>query len=248
VTRKREKPQGSEKREPSAAEKDLAQKPAETVPDRVTTAQQTGSSAGEKLPCVAGTEAHVPEVTTGLQPEQQEVQKEEELTPVPAESFEQLKAEKEEYYDRLLRLKAEFENYKKRAQRDLETFRKYAAENVILEILPVMDNVARALDTLPEDINRGVRQGVEVIHKQLHDALKKVGLTPMETVGQKFDPHLHEAVMHVPSDDHDEGTVIQEFEKGYALFDKVVRHAKVAVSAGKGEKDVPNDQGGGAEE
>ncbi len=162
-----------------------------------------------------------------------------EMVEVPTAELEQLKAEKDEYYDRLLRLTAEFDNYKKRIERESESFRRYAAERVIQEILPVLDNFERALDSAPEAADDGFRKGIEIIYRQLSEALTKAGLSPMEAVGREFDPNLHDALMPVQSDEHEEGTVVEEFQKGYTLFDKVIRHAKVSVSAGKpGEEDL----------
>jgi len=176
--------------------------------------------------------------------EAEEEQESQELVEISAQELARVQAEKEEYYDRLLRLKAEFENYKKRVQRDLDRLRKYAAEAVIEPLLHVLDNFERALSTVPEGVNDGFREGMEIIHNQLCEALAKAGLSPMESVGQKFDPHLHDAVMQVPSDDYEEGTVVEEFNKGYMLFDKVIRHAKVAVSSGSANGEEPDGQWG----
>jgi molecular chaperone GrpE len=160
-----------------------------------------------------------------------------EMATVPAADLERLKSEKDEYYDRLLRLGAEFENYKKRVQKEFDGFRKYAAEDVVLELLPVLDSFERALNNVPEGVNDGFREGVEIIYGQLSEALEKIGLVPMDVVGKKFDPNIHDALTGVQSEEHDEGTVVEEFLKGYTLFDKVVRHAKVSVSSGQGEDD-----------
>ena len=194
--------------------------------------------AQEKTSDVGEQEGLTAEVAA--QPQEERQQEREELIEIAAGELEQLKAEKEEHYDRLLRLKAEFENYKKRVQKDFDAFRKYAAENVIEELLPVLDNFERALGSVPEGVNDGFREGIEIIHRQLRETLGKAGLSPMETVGHEFDPNLHEALMQVPSDDHEEGIVVEEFHKGYTLFDKVIRHAKVAVSGGNAKKEEPN--------
>ncbi len=188
----------------------------------------------------AAVEEPVASGEVAMQAEEEQQEEPQELVEISAQDLERLQAEKEEYYDRLLRLKAEFENYKKRVQRDLDRLRKYAAEAVIEPLLPVLDNFERALSTVPEGVNDGFRQGMEIIHNQLCDALAKAGLSPMESVGEKFDPHLHDAVMQVPSDDYDEGRVVEEFNKGYMLFDKVIRHAKVAVSSGSANGQEPD--------
>jgi molecular chaperone GrpE len=160
-----------------------------------------------------------------------------EMVTLPAADLEKLKGDKDEYYDRLLRLGAEFENYKKRVQKEFDSFRKYAAEDVVLELLPVLDSFERALGNVPEGVNDGFREGVEIIYRQLAEALDKIGLVPMDVVGKKFDPNIHDALTGVQSEEHDEGTVVEEFLKGYTLFDKVVRHAKVSVSSGQGENE-----------
>lgn len=136
-------------------------------------------------------------------------------------------------YDQRLRQQAEFENYRRRVEREKgETYARARAE-VVLELLPVIDNFERAISSL--EVSRGdaesLRQGVELIHKQFKDALKKFGLEPVESVGQAFDPHLHEAVTMEPSDKHEENTVIEEFQRGYRLGEKLLRPAKVKVAS-----------------
>lgn len=223
VTKKRDKSRASNKRGVSGAS-------SRVVPDERETAEK-GRGAEEKSPTVEQQEQLGAGVAATPDDEQQ--QGGAELVEVPTAELEQLKAEKDEYYDRLLRLTAEIDNYKKRTRREFEGFRRYAAENVIQELLPILDNFERALDSVSEGADDGFREGIEIIQKQLHEALAKAGLSPMEAVGREFDPNLHEAVMPVPSDEHEEGTVVEEFQKGYTLFDKVIRHAKVSVSAAK---------------
>ena len=229
MAKKARKSRASKKQDVSAVSEDPTRDVSEVAQDQRETASQAGLDAEDKAPGVA----------EQVERDEQEAA---EVATVPAADLEKLKTEKEEYYDRLLRLKAEFENYRKRVQRELESFRKYAAEDVIWELLPVLDNFERALTNVPEGVNDGFRQGVEIIHRQLLEALKKVGLSPMEPVGKRFDPNFHEALTGVKSEDHNEGTVVEEFLKGYTLFDKVVRHAKVSVSSGKGEEaDIRNE-------
>jgi len=204
------------RKSPDAEEQDAKKEGLEVGPDQNVTA--TDADAAAEVPHAE---------------EQQEV----EMATVPAADLERLKSEKDEYYDRLLRLRAEFENYKKRVQREFDSFRKYAAEDVVLELLPVLDGFERALSNVPDGVNDGFREGVEIIYRQLSEALEKIGLVPMDVIGKKFDPNIHDALTGVESEEHDEGTVVEEFLKGYTLFDKVVRHAKVSVSSGKGEDD-----------
>ena len=229
MAKKARKSRASKKQDVSAVSEDPTRDVSEVAQDQRETASQAGLDAEDKAPGVA----------EQVERDEQEAA---EVATVPAADLEKLKTEKEEYYDRLLRLKAEFENYRKRVQRELESFRKYAAEDVIWELLPVLDNFERALTNVPEGVNDGFRQGIEIIHRQLLEALKKVGLSPMEPVGKRFDPNFHEALTGVKSEDHNEGTVVEEFLKGYTLFDKVVRHAKVSVSSGKDEEaDIRNE-------
>jgi molecular chaperone GrpE len=144
-----------------------------------------------------------------------------------------LTQEKAALYDQLLRRQAEFENYRRRIDREkVESYARARGE-VLLELLPVVDNFERALSSLEksETDAAGLRHGIELIHKQFKDALTKFGLEPVESVGQVFDPHLHEAVTIEPTDEHEENTIIEEFQRGYKLGEKLLRPAKVKVAA-----------------
>ena len=251
MTKEDDKSRVSEKRESSAPSRKRTSGDHQAASDKGEPAVEKGLAAQEKASDIGERENPVAEVA--LQARQEQQQEPKELMEIPADELERLKAEKEEYYDRLLRLKAEFENYKKRVQRDFDTFRKYAVEDVMVELLPVLDSFERALSSLPEGVNDGFREGIEIIHKQLREALGRAGLSPMQVVGQKFDPHLHEALMQQQTDDHEEGIIVEELHKGYTLFDKVIRHAKVAVSSGKAKRERPGkraepDAGDGQEE
>jgi molecular chaperone GrpE len=145
----------------------------------------------------------------------------------------QLSQERTTLLDQLLRRQAEFENYRRRVDRErAETYARSRAE-VVLELLPVIDNFERALASLEHSGNdaTSLHQGIELIHRQLNDALAKFGLEPVESVGQTFDPNLHEAVSAEPSAEHEENTVIAEFERGYKLGEKLLRPAKVKVAS-----------------
>jgi molecular chaperone GrpE len=220
VTKKSDKSRASKKRAVS-----------EVAPDERVTAAEEGRGAQEKVPTVE--EQGQPKADVAWKSDDGQPQEAAELVEISGAELEQLLSEKEEYYDRLLRLTAEFENYKKRTRREFDDFRRYAAENVIQRLLPILDNFERALLSAPEGADDGFRAGIEIIHKQLRETLAKAGLSPMEPVGRKFDPNLHEALMPVQSDEHEEGIVVEEFQQGYTLLDKVIRHAKVSVSAGK---------------
>jgi molecular chaperone GrpE len=133
--------------------------------------------------------------------------------------------------EQLLRVAAEFDNYKKRITRDFADLIRTANENLIKQLLPVLDNLERALDHSKTDSNsNSLHEGVEMIFGQLLEILGKEGMKPLEAVGKSFDPHLHEAVMQIEDDKHPSGSVVNEIEKGYMLNDKVLRHTKVAVN------------------
>jgi molecular chaperone GrpE len=140
-------------------------------------------------------------------------------------------AERDEYLDHLRRLKAEFENYRKRMQRDNEDLRLRAAEAVVESLLPVMDNMSRALEAAAQHEEGQLIAGLELVSGQLRRTLEGHGLEeiPVET-GTLFDPNLHEAIMTQASDDHAEGTVLQVLERGYLLHGRLLRPAKVIVS------------------
>ncbi len=139
--------------------------------------------------------------------------------------------ERDEYLDRLQRLKAEFDNYRKRAARDQESLVARAHERLIKELLPVVDDLERALAAAAEHEEAKLEEGVRLVHRQLASVLEREGLVEIETEG-RFDPHVHEALLSQPSE-AEEGAVIEVIQKGYRLGDRVVRPARVVVSAGQ---------------
>ncbi|NLP43469.1 MAG: nucleotide exchange factor GrpE [Peptococcaceae bacterium] len=144
--------------------------------------------------------------------------------------LEQAKAKAEDYYAGMQRLKAEFDNFRKRTQREKEEISKYAAERIILSLLPVIDNFERAIESTANNKDfESFSQGVNLIFRQLYKVLEDEGLKAIEAVGQQFDPNLHEAMMKEESD-QEENIVLEEFQKGYFLKDKVIRFSKVKVS------------------
>jgi molecular chaperone GrpE len=144
-----------------------------------------------------------------------------------------LNAEKASLFDQLLRRQAEFENYRKRIERERSEIYQRGRDDVLLQFLPVVDNFERALSSLEksEGDAEALRDGVELIHKQFVDALSKFGLKAVEAVGQAFDPHVHEAVTTEATDKHKENTVIEEFQRGYKIGDRLLRPAKVKVAS-----------------
>jgi len=146
---------------------------------------------------------------------------------------ERLKKEATEYKDKYLRLYAEFENARKRMEREKVEFIKYANEELMVDFLGIMDDLERsvtAAKTRHQDYDAFLK-GIEMVMAHVYELLKRNNVKPIEAVGKLFDPHCHEALMQVESDAHEDGTVVEEFQKGYMLGDRVVRTAKVKVAA-----------------
>ena len=142
-----------------------------------------------------------------------------------------LAAEKAEAEGRLLRLRAEFDNHRRRVERERSDFLQYAAADLVQQVLPVLDDFERALKH--ETADRDYAKGVELIFQRFAETLKKLGLEPMETAGQKFDPNLHQAVQRVETDEAEDQMILEDFQKGYSFRGKLLRPAmvKVAVKA-----------------
>ena len=143
---------------------------------------------------------------------------------------EAMQAKIDELEDRVKRQMAEFENFRKRTEKEKAMMFETGAKSVIDKILPVVDNFERGLATVPEDDeNSAFANGMKMIYKQMMDELDKIGVKPIEAVGQEFDPNFHNAVMQVESEEYESGVVAQELLKGYMYHDSVVRHSMVAV-------------------
>jgi molecular chaperone GrpE len=142
-------------------------------------------------------------------------------------------ARAEEHLNDLKRLAAEFDNYRKRAARDKESLVARAAERLVKELLPVLDDLERALVAADEHQEAKLEEGVRLVHRALEDALRREGLEEIPTEGV-FDPHVHEALLSQPSE-AEEGAVIEVLQKGYRLGDRVLRPARVVVAAAKTE-------------
>ena len=147
---------------------------------------------------------------------------------------EEANADKEkiaELEDRVKRQLAEFENYRNRTEKEKQAMFETGAKSVLEKILPVIDNFERGFSTVEAaDQEDAFVQGMQKVYKQLMDELDKIGVKPIEAVGQEFDPNLHNAVMQVESEEFESGIVAQEFMKGYTYRDSVVRHSMVAVA------------------
>ncbi|NUU62328.1 nucleotide exchange factor GrpE [Paenibacillus agri] len=137
----------------------------------------------------------------------------------------------DELHGRVLRVQADFDNFRRRTLKEKEELAQYATSKLINELLPVLDNFDRALATAPTSPEiEAFTKGVNMIFRQLDGVLKSEGLTAMESVGQPFNPEYHQAIMQVESEEHEEGIVTEEVQKGYLLKDKVLRPAMVKVS------------------
>ena len=140
-----------------------------------------------------------------------------------------LQAERDELFDRLQRLAAEFDNFRKRNARENATLAERANERLVKELIPILDDLGRALEAAAEHEEAKLEDGVRLVHRSLGDLLRKEGLAEIATEG-KFDPHVHEALLSQPSD-AEEGSVIEVVQKGYTLGGKVIRPARVVVAA-----------------
>jgi molecular chaperone GrpE len=145
-----------------------------------------------------------------------------------------LQRQRDEYKDLLLRKTAEFDNYRKRTERDRLAVTEAAAADLIGELLPLVDDLERALEA---EAGAGTvdayRRGVELIHQQLRELLRKRGVRPIDAVGADFDPHYHQAVSHEVVPGHRDGEVVEEFRTGYMLGDRLLRPSMVKVAKGE---------------
>jgi len=163
----------------------------------------------------------------------------EELTREQIDELKQKARERDEIWDRFLRTAAEFENRRKRLEQDAERRIRYAQQSLLKDLLPVLADLSRALETCevtfePQETQSAVKtiaDGIRLVEKRLHDVLARHNVSRIKTVGEKFDPNLHEALSAVPTDEQPPGTILQEIEPGWMLEDRVVKAAKVVVAA-----------------
>jgi molecular chaperone GrpE len=154
-------------------------------------------------------------------------------TPAPDAApgqHDELRRDRDALQDRLLRTAAEFDNYRKRMDRERRDFTEFIKADTLAEFLPILDNFERALQAPAGDDADAFRKGIELIHKQVLDLLLKRGVTAIEALGADFDPNFHQAVIHETSDEHREGEVIQELQRGYMLGDRLLRPSMVKVA------------------
>jgi molecular chaperone GrpE len=155
--------------------------------------------------------------------------KPEQSVSAPASELQRLKDERDTLLDRLARLQAEFENARKRSAKEQQDFRDFAAADTIKALLPALDSFERALTT-PTSQASEFRNGVELIYKQLQDALQRIGVRPVPAKGEPFDPHMHEAIEMVPTSEAPDHHVIEELQRGYKLKERLLRPAMVKVA------------------
>jgi len=166
----------------------------------------------------------------------------EEAEPVDEEVQEESSIEDElkDLQDRHLRLRAEFDNYKKRKDREFIRLLQYEGKDVIISFLGIADDLQRMIASADGDKSKNAKSlvaGMNLIFEKLHRRLSALKVEPFDSEGVKFDPELHDAMMTQTSDDHEDGVVIQEFEKGYKYKDRVIRHAKVIVNSKGSDKE-----------
>jgi molecular chaperone GrpE len=180
------------------------------------------------------------EVNLDLDRELPAAEDEEETGPIPitgkatdesaASETEKLRAERDALLDRLARLQAEFDNARKRAVREQQEFREYAAADVIKNFLPILDSFERALRAGGDSNSNDFRSGIELIYRQFQDALQKIGVQPIVSVGQPFDPRVHEAVEMVDTSEVPDHHVLDELQRGYKYKERLLRPAMVRVA------------------
>jgi len=185
-------------------------------------------------------------VTKGNEKKTEQKEKKKDLKKENTFLKEQIKKKENEladYVNTLKHLQAEFENYKKRIVREQTNFLEFACKDIVIKILPVLDNLERSLSSARDAADfEAFKKGVEMVYSHLVDSLKKEGLEAIDSAGQRFNPQEHEALMQVESDEHEEGTVVEAIQKGYFLKGKVLRPAIVKVAKGCESKEKNNEQ------
>jgi molecular chaperone GrpE len=158
-----------------------------------------------------------------------EVEESEPQAPTLDDQLAALAAERDEYLDLARRVQADFENYRKRAAREQERLVAHAHERLVRELLPILDDLERAVEAAERHEEAQLVEGVKLVEQSLRNALRKEGLVEIETDGA-FDPHVHEALLTQPSGDVEPGSVLEVVQRGYRVGDKVVRPARVIVA------------------
>jgi molecular chaperone GrpE len=147
----------------------------------------------------------------------------------PATELERVRNERAAYLDRAARIQAEFENYRKRSEKQQQEFKEYALAGAMTTLLPILDSLDRALDTKAASLE-DFHSGIELIDKQFHDALAKLGVQPVPAEGEPFDPNVHQAIQMVDTEEVEDNHVLDELQRGYKLKDRLLRPAMVRVA------------------
>jgi len=188
------------------------------------------AEASERAEGVSSSVDHQEASPAGSSPPESDGLDEGDEPPADAQELDRLAAEAQEMRLLAQRKQAELENYRKRVERERAETIKFAVADLMREILPVLDNLERAIAASKTGSEEQLIEGVEIIHKQFHDALTKQGLLEVEAIDKPFDPHVHEAVGRVETSEHPEGTVVEVLQKGYLYKDRLLRPSMVNVS------------------
>ena len=172
---------------------------------------------------------HEPRIDAPAEPEQLTKEAPAEVAPLEPDPIAEIARERDEYLDSLQRLKAEFDNYRKRTAREQIELTTRAGERLVKELLPVLDDLERALEAAEQHEEAKLEDGVRLVHRALADVLVREGLSEIEADG-RFDPNVHEALLAQPAEDRESGDVVQVVQKGYRLGDRVLRPARVIVA------------------
>lgn len=214
-------------------------------------------SEGEEIPAVeedqqqAGAEQSDP-VAPPTPPETPTDEQAEKTIRELEKQIEDISAERDDVKNRMMRVAADLENFRKRTSREKEEMRKYGIDKVVLELLPVLDNLERALEHSDKSQDKTtIVDGVRMVHRQFVGALKKHGVAGFESTGELFDPQKHEAIQQVETAEHETGTVLEQYQKGYYLHERLIRPALVVVArqvdggseenATEGPSDTPSE-------
>ena len=212
----------------------------ETNMDKEKSQMEATNMNTEEAKTEAQAAEEAPEASAGTDPETETTAKEAAEAPsaeaaeaaTPADS--EAKPEQPDWKDRYARAMADFDNFRKRTVRDREDLVKFAAKDVIKDVLATVDNLARALDGAKDRADDPFVKGVQLVYDGLLKTLADHGATPLDSVGEPFDTNYHEALTSLPSEDVEEGVVMNEVQRGWLLHGKPLRPAKVVVSKGKG--------------
>ncbi|MBB6445971.1 nucleotide exchange factor GrpE [Bacillus benzoevorans] len=201
-------------------EKDLSQEELTVQTDEKETEETVENKLAEE-PAQGGAETSTAPSVEQLQSELEEA----------CRKTAELEAKLEETENRMLRLQADFDNSRRRARLDLAAAEKYRAQSLLTDLLPAIDNFERALKMEADNEQaKAILQGMEMVYRSLLDAMKKEGLEPIEATGKEFDPNFHQAVMQAADPNFESNIVVDEFQKGYVLKDRVIRPAMVKVN------------------